>query len=317
VRLETPAVLTRGDRFILRAYSPPVTIGGGAVLDPMPARGGIRTPAARSRFALLDPGTRAFADGLSMRAAIEQALGERGSAGVAVRELVSRMGCAPEDVESAIEGLRGAGRAERLGDVLVGSEVLERLGAQLLEALGEYHRAEAHSDGLPREEARVRLFGRAHPAVFERVVRHLADRGAVVARDRLALTTHRVSLAPEEADALRIVEDVFLRAGLRPPDPSALAVETGLGQPALDRALRVLQRQRTIVRLETLWFHAGSLAKLKGEIVALKRGSAEARLDVAAFKQLYGVSRKYAIPLLEYLDRERVTRRVGETRVVL
>jgi selenocysteine-specific elongation factor len=173
------------------------------------------------------------------------------------------------------------------------------------------------SDGLPREEARARIFARAHPAVFERVVRDLAGRQTLVARDRLALASHGLLLAPHEARAMESVGALFRDAGLKPPDPSALAARTGLDQATLDRALRLLQRQRAIVRLDTLWFHADALARLKDDIAALKRGATEARLDVAAFKQLYGVSRKYAIPLLEYLDRERVTRRVGETRVVL
>ena len=79
----------------------------------------------------------------------------------------------------------------------------------------------------------------------------------------------------------------------------------------------LLVRSRTLVKLDGLLYHQAALDELKAEIRALKARDANAKLDVASFKVRYGVSRKYAIPLLEYLDRERVTRRVGESRVVL
>jgi selenocysteine-specific elongation factor len=80
----------------------------------------------------------------------------------------------------------------------------------------------------------------------------------------------------------------------------------------------LLARSRTLVRLDTMYFHAGALETLKAEVRALKSATGTpARVDVASFKGRYGVTRKFAIPLLEYLDRERVTRRVGEARIVL
>ena len=84
-----------------------------------------------------------------------------------------------------------------------------------------------------------------------------------------------------------------------------------------DRVVRLLVRQKTLVKLDALYFHAEALARLKQEIAAMKESQPAPRVDVAAFKERFGLSRKYAIPLLEWLDRERVTRRVGEARVVL
>jgi selenocysteine-specific elongation factor len=84
-----------------------------------------------------------------------------------------------------------------------------------------------------------------------------------------------------------------------------------------ERVARLLVRQKTLVKLESLYFHAEALARLRTEIAAMKEKQAAPRVDVAAFKERFGLSRKYAIPLLEWLDRERVTRRVGEARVIL
>ena len=88
--------------------------------------------------------------------------------------------------------------------------------------------------------------------------------------------------------------------------------------PAIaDRVFKLLQRQKVLVKVDGLLFHHEALKRLKEDVAALKRPGADARLDVATFKERFGVTRKFAIPLLEYLDRERVTRRVGDARVVL
>jgi selenocysteine-specific elongation factor len=81
--------------------------------------------------------------------------------------------------------------------------------------------------------------------------------------------------------------------------------------------LKLLLRQKVLIKLDVLLFHDAALRQLKAEVAALKSGSSPARIDVATFKERYGVTRKFAIPLLEYLDRERVTRRSGDARVVL
>src|SRR5258708_91988 len=103
-----------------------------------------------------------------------------------------------------------------------------------------------------------------------------------------------------------------------PPDPAWLAAGTGLAAPIVDRVLKLLQRQKVLVRVDTLVFHEEALKRLKADVAGLKgAGGSVARIDVATFKERFGVTRKFAIPLLEYLDRERVTRRVGDARVVL
>ena len=98
------------------------------------------------------------------------------------------------------------------------------------------------------------------------------------------------------------------------PIESGLAAAAGVSAAVAGRITALLVRQKTLVKVDALLFHAEALAGLKADVLALK---GQARVDVAAFKERYGISRKYAIPLLEYLDRERITRRVGDSRVVL
>jgi selenocysteine-specific elongation factor len=317
IRLEQPTVLARGDRFIVRAYSPPVTVGGGVVLDPHPPRGAIRTEAGRRRFDRLDPGDRAIdAPEVVERAAVEM-IAERGEAGLSAAALGGRLGLGPEALRRLARRLADGGLVCAIDDGFASADVVSRAGRSLVAHLAEYHRAQPLSEGLPREEAREKLFARAHPALFETVVRRLAEAGEIVGRERLALPTHRVAASDEEERLRARVDELFRRAGLRPPDLAGAAAELGLALADVDRAVRWLLRSKQLVKVDTLIFHASALDALKQDVRGLRAGGAEARVDVASFKERFGVTRKYAIPLLEYLDRERITRRVGEARIVL
>jgi selenocysteine-specific elongation factor len=317
LRLERPAVLTRGDRYILRAYSPLRTIAGGRILDPHPARSAIRTTAALERFARLDMRPPAGLEAELSAAGVM--IEEAGPSGLPKAALVSRAGIEPGAVAERMERLRQQWHVECVGDVLVSTAVLEGLKSAILELLTQHHRAQPLSEGVPREEARARLFTRGHAAVFERALHDLERGGAIVARDRLMLTAHRVVLSPEESRAHDAIEQELRRAGLKPPDVAALATRLGVAPSVADRVVQLLQRQKRVVKIDTLLFHDEALKALKAQVAALKAGRKpeDAKIDVATFKARFDVSRKFAIPLLEYLDRERVTRRVGDARVIL
>jgi selenocysteine-specific elongation factor len=154
-------------------------------------------------------------------------------------------------------------------------------------------------------------------AIFDRALAELSAEGKVSLRDRVALTTHRLELSPEEERAIAAIGQVFRTRGLQPPDPSSLAVEAGVPAPMAERLVKLLLRQKVLVRVDTLIFHDEALQELKRSVAAIKAAGGTARIDVAGFKERFGMSRKFAIPLLEYLDRERVTRRTGESRLVL
>ena len=197
---------------------------------------------------------------------------------------------------------------------------LSELGGRLIAALQVHHEAEPLSGGMPREEARERLFRRVAPAGLRSGRRRpWSPRGRLVARDRLALEGHQVSLSPEEARVQAALERVYREAKLTPPDLAAAASAAGsASRHVAERIVSLLVRNRTLVKVDTLLFHAAALDELKADVRALKgEGSAPTRVTSRSFKERYGVTRKYAIPLLEYLDRERVTRRVGESRIVL
>ncbi|MBP7570811.1 MAG: selenocysteine-specific translation elongation factor, partial [Acidobacteria bacterium] len=150
VRLEAPAVLARGDRFIVRAYSPPITIGGGLVLDPVPDRGPIRTEASRRRFEALDPARAATPQEAADRA-LAALVSARGAAGLPLHAMVWRLGAAPDEVPALVARQASAGTAVRAADVLVEPSVLDRLGRAALQLVSDHHRAQPLSEGMPRE----------------------------------------------------------------------------------------------------------------------------------------------------------------------
>ncbi|HYT76937.1 MAG TPA: SelB C-terminal domain-containing protein, partial [Vicinamibacterales bacterium] len=308
IRLEGPAVLTRGDRFILRQYSPAITIGGGRVLDPAPARSPIRTATAAARFGKLSGDA---AD------AVLTFVEERRVAGLAIDAVARRAGMTAAAAAEIVRALSSKEMVVVASGEVFSASVASVLEARLLAAVAAHHRASPLADGLPREEARERIFGLASPALFDFVLDRMTTGGRIAGRDRLTLPGQGVSLTPEEARAHDALDDLFRDAGLAPPDVAAAAGKAGLATALADRVVKLLIRQKKIVKVDTLLFHADALERLKQDVVGLKQQGGAAKVDVAAFKERYGVSRKYAIPLLEWLDRERVTRRVGDARVVL
>ena len=189
----------------------------------------------------------------------------------------------------------------------------------MLALVAASHRANPMSDGLSREEAREKIFAKVAASIFEKVLDQLKTTKALVGSERLALPTHRPTVAGADDRVRTAIVDAFRTAGLKPPDLAAL--ETAAKAPAavIEKVMALLLREKVLTRVDTIVFHADALQQLKSEVSSLK-GSApggRATLDVAAFKDRYGISRKYAIPLLEFLDRERVTRRTGDVRLVL
>lgn len=312
LRLEAPAPFTRGDRFILRSYSPQATIAGGVTLDPNPPSAGIRTASGVARFAALMPG-----DQRDERRSLSRMITDTGTVGLPTGALVSRGGVREPALATTVDALVSEGEALVAGDRLVAPAVVERLSKALCELVDGFHHAQPLADGIPREEARGRLFDRGDTSVFELVLSRLAAEGRLVVRDRLARPERRLTLSSAEERARNAIDAAYRRGGLKPPDQSALSA-ADMDPALVERMTALLVRQKRLARIDTLVFHVDALADLKKDIQSLKGAHVpQATVDVATFKDRYGVTRKFAIPLLEWLDRERVTRRVGTTRIVL
>ncbi len=307
LRLESPAVAGRGDHLILRSYSPADTIGGALVVDPRPRR---RRTADRAALERLRAAT-------GLEAAAGKMVEEAGREGLAAPLLATRLTVPLSRLLPVLDEIPAVVPLGKDPPVLVSREVLTRLGGDALEALGRHHRNRPLEPGMPREELRSRVFVSAAPGAFERTLQDLADAGKVrLAPDLVALSSHRVQLSVGEEEARALLAEEAQQAGLAGVEVRVVAERSGREAALLERVAGVLVREGVLERVGTgLLVHRGQLDALKEEV--RKRWPPGARLDVAAFKDLTGLSRKYVIPLLEYLDRERVTRRSGNDRLVL
>ena len=308
IYLDAPAALVRGDRFILRAYSPLATIAGGTILDPLPPRRGVRTAAGIARLQRLRQ---------SEQDAVMAAIEDAGLCGLPLPQLSGRMGVASTQRRALVERLVHASLASDIGGTLVAASRLSAVEEAVVAAVTRYHAGHPLEDGMPREEARERLFARAPLPVFEHVLRVLTDRKRIIARDRIALAGHNVALTHDEARARDAMVETLRAAKLMPPDPSMLATQIGVPLDVITRIATLLVRRSELVRAGDLLFHESAMKQLKSEIQSLKQSGVTNTIDVASFKDRYNITRKYAIPLLEYLDRERVTKRVGDARKIL
>jgi selenocysteine-specific elongation factor len=277
------------------------------VLDPRPARRGVRTAAAGDRFERLAAGA---------VEAVAVMVEDAGHAGFALDALSSRAGIAPDEHAVTIAGLERAGVIAVAG-TLFARRRIEALRGDVIDAVKQHHARHPLDEGLPREELRERLFSGAPAPLFEHVLGILKASGDVVVRDRVALRGHSLALTDEEARARDAIVQLLQQAALAPPDPSELAARIGVTRNIVDRIAGLLVRQKILVRVGDLTFHESALRRLKDDVRSMKTDDASAVIDVGTFKDRYHVTRKYAIPLLEFLDRERVTRRVGEGRRIL
>jgi selenocysteine-specific elongation factor len=315
LRLEHEAVLTRGDRYILRAYSPSVTIAGGWILDPEPPRSGVRSAAASERCRSLAAGAPGTEEGVLEAARVMVQASAR--KGLRASSLIARAGVEPASVARIVDRLVALEHAIAIDDVLVAPPLVRDLEAAIVERLSAHHRAEPLSAGVPREQLREQLFARGHGAVFDYVVAQMIGGGVIAGTDRLMLAGHRVVLSDEDERASEAIEHAVRRGDLTPPDVSSVAAAGGIPAAVAQRVVQLLQRRKRLVKIDDLCFHEDALRELKRRVAALKDGTGAGTIDVATFKQTFGVTRKFAIPLLEYLDRERVTRRVGDRRLIL
>jgi len=312
LRLEESITALPGDRFIIRSYSPQITIGGGVMLDTLPEKHRIRDESARGWLEQLKnagPGERTALF-------IQRA----GSNGMTQAEIAARTGASNDQISSIIRDLVETNQIFEVNAtplIWLSGETYRALATRLMEILAEHHRREPLSLGLSREEVRERLFGQVRPEIFRAVVARLSDEGQVTAeRDAIRLTSHRLELSSSDSTAKKNLEDAFKKSGLQARTLEESAADAGIKIELARKLYNLIAAEQRVVRIGDFVFHVDSIEDLKSRVRAQK--PINPKMDVSVFKELTGgLTRKYAIPLLEYLDRERVTRRTGNDREIL
>ena len=295
--LREPLLLFPGDRFILRMFSPVITIAGGTVLDIAPPR-----RSGADRMQVLERG------GMLDRIALVVADSKFGKG---IPELVARTGLLDSEILSAAKSPSLIAFNEPRFWLVDARWAQAKLDA-LQNALKQFHREKPLLAGLSKEDLRTRILPSAPAFLLDALLS--LSKTISAKSDTLHLASHKVALKQDESEAMAKIERAFETAGLAVPSTAEVLAKSGVEPARAKTLLQILLREHRLISLsDDLVFHASAIATLR----SLLAGHKGERFAVAEFKDWTGISRKYAIPLLEFLDRERVTRREGDTRIVL
>lgn len=312
LRTETPIVGVLGDRFILRSYSPQVTIGGGLLLDPFPPRHRSRDLAdVRDRLDGLLKDDRAGQLATFIAGADRNGL-RRG-------DLAARTGWRDEVIEAATKQALANNTIVEAEAVLLSRDRFDGLKRQVLDAVAAHHQREPLLRGLAKEVLRERFFSHMPIELFRGVLASLEKDGQLIGEKEIVrLREHTRELSDEDSGLRDRLEKVYRDAALSPPGLEEVLKQAGASLQQGRKILQLLIDAGLLVKVHgEMFFHRAALDDLTRSLRDYAAKQTDRAIDVAAFKDLAGISRKYAIPLLEYFDRQRVTRREGDRRIVL
>ena len=312
LQLDESVFLLPGDRFILRQFSPLMTIGGGVVLDALAARHKKSDSRAIRVLEAWESGKR---DEILAALALEDARG------LDLARIIARTGWLEAEARQTIQKLVEARKIRVVAEqplVVTSAEGFDGLLGDIEQELDKFQKQNPLVPGIAKEDLRGRVADRVKAEVFRAALDDLvARRKIAVAGDIVQRAGREIALSAEESRAKEQIAQEFERAGLAAPVLNEVLGKLPVDMRRAQKLLQILLREKTLVKVtEELVLHKASVERLRELLAAYKRKHGE-RLPIAAFKELASVSRKYAIPLLEYLDRQGLTRRAGDERVIL
>ncbi len=316
LRLEAPVLAVHGDRFILRSYSPAETIAGGVIVDPFATKH--RGREMEHTLALLHSLMRE-----ERAAKFEAFVQTAGDQGLRLNDLAAATGWTNEVLARVASEVQKTGSVIEVGGLFIARSSLDRLSDAVIAELERYHKREPLARGMLRETLREKLFAHSAPELFNGVIARVEAQSKVVSeKDIVRSSKHSVGLSEQEAELSKRIEHGYLAAGVEAPTIDEAMTKAEVAPPQRAQARKILQLlidDRTIVRIQgEMFMHAKVVEDLKAKLRTYgAQHEPDCFIDVAAFKDLAGVSRKYAIPLLEFFDREQVTRRAGDKRIIL
>jgi selenocysteine-specific elongation factor len=316
LRFEKPVAPVPDERFIIRLYSPQTTVAGGVVLDNSPARH------RRREFDSVLGFLKKTMDG-SPRDRIRSMISSTAEHGASLSELTARSGLKAASIGNIIDGLTAEGVVVAAESVFLDLVHFESLKKRVMDDLELFHSKDPLAKGLPLASLREKRFPGGRPSVFKSVLDSLSREGKLlIEKDVIVSGSKSSALSPEEVVVKEFLSDSFKRAGLAVPkldevlrDAAALSK---LPPVHIRKVFQLLVDGGELIKVsDEFYFRADSVEGLVTGLKAHAEKSGDRKIDVPKFKELAGLSRKYAIPLLEYFDRERITQRIGDSRVIL
>jgi selenocysteine-specific elongation factor len=312
IRLEEPTFALPGDRFIIRQYSPMITIGGGEILDARPQKHRRTDKTVLQRLRVFKEGDTADA----IMAVIEEA----GLNCIELSAISAARGIVPARTRDYINALAKAARIRMLSEqpvVVVAAQPFKQAAEAATLAVKRFHEANPLVAGISREELKARVFGDAPNLLFQSVLEKLiADKKVAASQDVIHEYGRKVTLKADEERIRVQLTGRFRSLALQAPTTDEIIDALKVEKNTARKIIQLMLKDNELIKVsEEMVIDRAALEKLIGDIKALK--SKNPKLGIAEFKSLTGLTRKHAIPLLEYLDRQRITRRVGDDRVIL
>ena len=312
VALDEAALLIPRDRFIFRRVSPLATLGGGTVLDIGPPRTKRFKDVAKEFLLSMAAG--------GLDETITHLAKRNLSLGLSEKELLAQTLHPRTHIRNVLNLLVSEGHLVLLSPdpvEVMDVNTFEELAEEVCQALKRHHQQEPLSLGVPKEQLFSQIFKRCHPDAARVVIESLLRAKKIqVEQEKVLFYGHQVRLSQTEGSTKDTIERTFLEAGWKVPQLDEVLSGLSVPRDQARNLVAMLSREKKLVKIsESLVFHADAIHQLK-EILANYKKTSD-RIDVGKFKELIDVSRKYAIPLLEYLDRERITRRAGDVRILL
>jgi selenocysteine-specific elongation factor len=309
VRLDRQVVVRNGDRFVLRSYSPMQTVGGGQILHPIPKKRKRMASETLEALAVLERG--------EMGEMVELYLKEGGFGGIAERALSILANVSQKELRTLLQNMMSRGEViqfDRETPRFVHREAFENLRQLLLGHLESFHRKEPLRAGINKEELFGRLPRGADGKLFNELIQRLARQGEIIQeKDMVRLSSHQIALVGKQDEVREKIESIYREAGLQPPFFREVAHSLGVPDREARQILSWMLEQGLLVKVkEDMYFHSGAVDELKRRLLDLFEEQQE--ISTPQFKELTKTSRKYTIPLLEFLDATRFTIRVGDVR---
>jgi selenocysteine-specific elongation factor len=310
LRVERPVVALPQDRFVIRGSGAIQTLGGGVVIDTHPIK-----HKRYSRPVIQD--LMVLKDGSSEQTISQQILRSE-MAGISFGDLLNRVAMPLNKIQEILRKM-----IER-GDILlidpekmkvIGFGQYQRLKEMILNQLKEFHHRYPMRTGLAKEELRTKLPLEVDAKLFQILINGLIQSEEVVLeKEKLRLTGHQISSA-DKRGLVKRVEEAILKGKLQPPSPLELSAEWAEEEEVVSAVFEHLLHEGVLIKIKNkMYMHRIPFEHLKGELVNYLKNHQE--ITTSQFKELTGVSRKYAIPLIEYFDQMKLTLRLGEKRVL-
>ncbi len=304
LRFEEELAMKVGDHFVVRFYSPLETIGGGIVLEANPEKHKRNQPAVIDSMQIKENGTRKEKLLLAIR---EQSKNLRN-----IDYIRDHIGKEPinKDLHKLVEEKAIVELSEQL---FVSREYLETLKNKLLKMLREYHKAYPLKEGMNREEVRGKLLRKASPAAIDTIINYFIDKKIIRWESEfVCLPNFTVVYKEADTEMLNEVEQLYKSNGFAPPSLDDLAKHYGKNKQYTG-AIAMLKKSGTLISLDLKYlihrdYYEKALALLNTHF------EQNEELALGDYRDMLGVSRKYAVALLEEFDKKRITRKVGDAR---